>query len=178
MLSLPTSDPSWAHIATWRGWSLFLLWSVREHIEQETKLLALRLPMWAFIGILQSQIVPCIICGDCETANGFGEDFIGCLKCGMALVHKIFKPNCYVLQCSTKHSANISSGRKKIKGTLQGRVMGTSGSCKLMQAPEICAFQGLETSELPTNNQWAWQRVKVHRLYLHQIYDVVKRFKT
>lgn len=47
----------------------------------------------------------------------------------------------------------FSSGKKTKKGTLQGRVMGTSGSCKPMQAPEICAFQGLEISELPTNNQ-------------------------
>lgn len=42
---------------------------------------------------------------------------------------------------------------KNKKGILQGRVVGTFGSCKAMWAPEICAFQGLETSELTTSNQ-------------------------
>lgn len=39
------------------------------------------------------------------------------------------------------------------KGILQGRVINTFGSCKPMQAPEICAFHGLENSELTTNNE-------------------------
>lgn len=43
--------------------------------------------------------------------------------------------------------------KKKKKRILQGRVMGTFGSYKAMQAPKISAFQGLETSELTANNQ-------------------------
>ena len=58
---------------------------------------------------------------------------------------------CYNVQQSSLQT--VLGKKKKNKGILQGRVMGTFGSCKAMQAPEICAFQGLETSELTTNNQ-------------------------
>lgn len=94
------------------------------------------------------------------------------LKCTKYLNH-IFMS--YNVQQTSLQTLVLGKFKKKI---LQGRVMGTFGSCKAMQAPEICAFQGLETSELTANNQWVWQRVKVHRLYFHKLYDVVKSFKT
>lgn len=56
----------------------------------------------------------------------------------------------YNVQQTSLQTLVLGKFKKKV---LQGRVMGTLGSCKAMQAPEICAFQGLETSELTANNQ-------------------------
>ena len=69
----------------------------------------------------------------------------------MAEGYKIFKP-CFMSYSVQQTSLQTSVLGKK-KRILQHRVIGTFGSCKAMQAPEICAFQGLETSELTANNQ-------------------------